>query len=90
VFVGGTKGIDLIERQLDKKFKVNWRQTKDIYSTGTTPSQIFMGKSSNYLVLKQKDDPTLKIIAACSPFTFFNKITYSCDPCESMTRSWGV
>lgn len=53
-------------------------------------SQISMGKSSNYLVFKEKNDPTLKIMAACSPFKFFNNITYTCDPCESMTRSLGI
>jgi hypothetical protein len=49
-----------------------------------------MGKSDNYLVIKDSNSPKLKILAACTPFNRFNSLNNVCEPCEVMTRSWGV
>jgi hypothetical protein len=49
-----------------------------------------MGKSHDYLVYKEETDPRIHITAACGPYDFFNSRTYKCEPCEIMTRTFGI
>lgn len=62
---------------------------RDVLQPGDS-NEIYMGKSDNYLVFKEASDARLHIVPACSPYTFFNNETFTCDPCEAQTRSFGL
>jgi hypothetical protein len=69
------------------------KYTNTIYNNTAGPPidhMIHMGKGSNYLVFKEENDQRLHIIASCDPYSYFNNKTYTCDPCEVMTRTFGV
>jgi hypothetical protein len=48
-----------------------------------------MGKSDNYLVFKETEDPRLTIMPICSPYAKFDNSTFTCEPCQGNTRSFG-
>ena len=93
IFVAGSNSIDLIERQVSKNGTAHYQLSKEIYRNNDTSSMqhtINLGKSHDYLVFKEESDPRLHIVAVCDPYSYFNNKTYTCDPCEKSTRTFGV
>jgi hypothetical protein len=41
-------------------------------------------------VFKEETDPRIHITPACGPYDYFNEDTFSCEPCETMTRTYGI
>ena len=96
VYVAGNQTIHLFERIEDRYGKPQYNDVQTIFTTPANIKKkgeshsISIGNNDNYMVFKEQHDPRIHIIASCSPFKFFNNVTFTCDACDNSTRSWGI
>jgi hypothetical protein len=72
--------ISVLERQVARNNDLKYRTTNNIFKSEAvglgTPHPIHMGKSNNYLVFKETEDPRLNIMPVCSPYARFDNSTF--------------
>ena len=100
IYIAGNTTIKLIER-IETRFtgKPVFTEMQPVFThppevvvekIAGYENSISIGNNNNYMVFKEASDPRVHIVASCSPFQYFNNITFTCDACDNSTRTWGV